>query len=254
MSSHCLVRISSAERLPGSVSSSDFRVSFQNVSELARVTSVVVKQVTVPNVEYNVPVPIVAKFGIGNASETVSIPIPAGQYTMTQLLAVIAAYSVNGYYITGVQNPTTLIVSFQLGGGSFSLGLVSLADGNTAAPYLGITATTPRNEGYTACQGLPNLSGPRNFYIASNVLGEGNNLLSPTFPRVGVFACIPLFVPFPGIEHYVCQHEELDRIDYPSQGQGKSLQTIDVRLYDANARIVDLKGLDWSFVLKVYHN
>ena len=253
MSSHCLVRISSAERLPGSVSSSDFRVSFQNVSELARVTSIVVKQVTVPNVEYNIPVPVVARFGIQSA-DFVNIPIPAGQYTMTQLLAVIAAYPISGFFITGVQDPATLIVTFQFNNGFYGLGLVSLQDGNTAAPYFGITATTSRNEGPTACQGLPNLSGPRNFYIASNVLGEGNNLLSPTFPRVGVFACIPLSVPFPGIEHYVCEHETLDRIDYPSQGQGKSLQTIDVRLYDANARIVDLKGLDWSFVLKVYHN
>jgi hypothetical protein len=75
-------------------------------------------------------------------------------------------------------------------------------------------------------------------------------MVSPTLGSLPVCAD----QPFRSILHYTTQQEHLDDIHYISYSSGKSLQEIDLAVFDGDANLVDLQGLDWTIVIRAYQS
>ena len=89
---------------------------------------------------------------------------------------------------------------------------------------------------------LPDLTGSRNFYVGSNTLSDGNSMISPTLPKMGIIAVVPNTSNFGSISYYNSNEQKLDEIFYPSQIHGKNVTSIDLQLRNLDASFVDLNG------------
>jgi hypothetical protein len=239
-----LLRISSADRSPASVSTTDFTVDYPNVQVLAKIVSMVVKHVSFPNVFYNITLKNnVLKYEVTSGIQTLVVPI--GNYTLPTLLAVITP-SLGAIS----QEMTTFLLTFTATVLS-PLKLYGIEDGSTLAPYLGIPSTTILNTVNFTAPNVPKLQGVEHVYIASKFLSKGNNFIDANKRQeLPIVAMIPNMVSYGSMVHYNSQHESLDVINYESE---TSLQTIDIRLYDGEGNLLDLHGQDINIILKIYY-
>jgi hypothetical protein len=250
-----LVRINSEERIgPLTSPSSNFAVTFPNATQIMSIGRTVIKTISIPNVQYNVR-PALGLNPIGNVfsydnGAPQSITITPGYYNINTLMsAIMADAQAIADGLTLSLDPVTLHVLFS---SVTPISYFNITSGNNIAPILGITAdSAPLVLAFTA-QGLPNLATHPCLYIASQTLSDGNNMLSPTLSMIPVVAVVPINVQFGDIISYVTQEEHLDDVHYPSVSNGKTLQKVDLRVYDGDANLVDLQGLDWTIVFKVY--
>jgi len=250
-----LVRINSEERKSAAtVDSNFFTVNFQNSTQMMDINRIVIKQVSIPNVQYNVR-PALGLNPVGNVftydnGALQNIVVPPGQYNSASLTAAIntsAQAIADGLILT--LNPVTSHIEFT---STTPIAYLSQSSGNSMAKILGIRVdSAPASLAYTAT-GLIDLSVHPNLYIASKALSDGANMVSPTLGSLAICAVIPVDKPFGDVLHYVSPHEHLDDIHYISYSSGKSLQEIDLAVYDGDANLIDLQGLDWTIVLKTY--
>lgn len=250
-----LIRINSEERQnPLTTSSNKFRVNFGNSTELMDINRIVIKHVSIPNVQYNVraasglnPVGNIFTYFTGVLR---NITLTPGVYTITTLIAAINADAqaiADGLVLT--LNAVTQHIEFV---SVTPITFLSQASGNNMAKVLGITANSGAGVTAFTAGGLFDLSVHPNLYIASSALSDGANMVSPTLGSLPICAVVPVDLPFASILHYSARQEHLDDIHYTSFRSGKSLQEIDLAVYDGDANLVDLQGLDWTLVIRAY--
>lgn len=250
------VRINSEERLnPTGTVSNNFTVSLGQSTQLADINRISIKSIGIPNTQYNIQSVGIHKnnvFSYTTAAGPRSVTITAGNYNMSQLISAI---------VSGAQ-PTADGLTIALGATSSKLTFTSttpitylnFAAGNIMAPTLGITASSaPLVNTFTA-QGLPYLNVHPNIYVTSLALSDGSAMISPVIGSIPVCAVVPIDQPFGNIIQYVTRQEHLDDIHYISYANGKTLQSIDLQLYDGDAQLIDMQGLDWTIVFRVYQS
>lgn len=249
------VRINSEERVaPTSNTSSNFKVQFGSNSELAAINRITIKQISIPNVQYNIRAATPAHAAYNaftfNDGTNKTITIPVGNYDVNQLiaaleadpLAIAANLQITLNAITGrLEFTSTTPITY-----------LSEANGNGMASILGILANSGALVTAFAPTGLPNLDVHPCIYVASQALSDGSHMVSPTLGSLPVCAVVPITTTYGGIIQYTTPQEHLDDIHYISYANGKSLQTIDLQLYDGDANLLDLQGLNWTMVFKAY--
>jgi hypothetical protein len=252
-----LIRINSEERQnPLTTSSNHFRVNFGNSTQLMDINRIVIKHVSIPNVQYNVraatglnPVGNIFTYFTGALR---NITLTPGQYDINSLMAAINANALavaDGLVLT--LNAITRHIQFA---SVTPITFLSQASGNNMAKVTGITANSAAGVTAFTAGGLPDLSTHPNLYIASSTISDGANMVSPTLGSLPVCAVIPVDKAWGDILHYTTQQEHLDDIHYISYSSGKSLQEIDLAVFDGDANLVDLQGLDWTIVIRAYQS
>jgi hypothetical protein len=252
-----LIRINSEERQNATTTTSNhFRVNFGNSTQLMDINRIVIKHVSIPNVQYNIR-PALGLNPVGNIFTYFmgvlrNITLTPGQYDINALMATINADPVaiaDGLVLT--QNAITRHIQFA---STTPMTFLSQAPGNNMAKVTGITVNSAAGVTAFTAPGLPDLSTHPNLYIASSTISDGANMVSPTLGSLPVCAVIPVDQPFGSILHYTTQQEHLDDIHYISYSSGKSLQEIDLAVFDGDANLVDLQGLDWTIVIRAYQS
>jgi len=241
------LRISSAERINTSDPVSNFRVSINNDSILQKINMIAVKEVTIPNTQYNIRSTnnILNLYYEGDHLFT----IPQGQYTINSLITTLNNIQSS---VTFIQDPLTLKIGVKNNGYDYVLAnttnsiIKTLGGENLYNVFLSFTV-------YTYFSNLPDLTGARNFYVSSSVLSDGNSMISPTLPKMPIIAVVPNNTNWGQITYYQSNEQKLDEIYYPSQSQGKNLTNIDLQLRNLDGSFVEL-NLDWSILIKVHYN
>lgn len=246
-----LVRINSSSRNKDPVygfSSSDFRLDFNlNIPDLIKVHSIVLKSCSIPNTEYNINSSNNTFSFIAGLDET-TIVIPYGNYTINTLLATLMDSPQAEFYGMTIQ------VAQPSGKLQFTtntnIQLLNAEQGNAMAKVLGILTNSPPTSNYIV-DGLPNLLGLQNIYIVSQTLSAGIGMIDSGLNQIAVFSQIPMTVPFGSVNHYTSPEEQSDEIFFPSD---RTIGEIDLTLYNDLGRIIDLHGLDWSMIIKIYYH
>lgn len=247
------VRINSEERTnPTGTASNNFTVSLGSDTQLADINRIAIKSISIPNTQYNIKSSGAHAnnvFSFNNGAPQ-SITIPAGFYDIASIAAAIMADSVavaDGLSIAF--NTVTKHFDFT---STNPISYLSAASGNIMAEVLGITADSAPLVLSFSAGGLPNLAVHPNIYVTSRALSDGSAMISPTLGSIPVCAVVPIDQPFGGIINYVVKQEHLDDIHYISYNHGKTLQSVDLQLYDGDAQLINMQGLDWTFVFRAY--
>lgn len=246
-----LVRINSGSRLKDPVykyTSSDFRLDFNlNIPDLIKVHSIVLKSCSIPNTEYNINNTNYTFSFIAGLDET-TIVLPYGNYTINTLIAAIMDSPQGIFYGMTIQ------VAQPSGKLQFTtntnIQLLNAEQGNAMANVLGILTNSPPTSNYIV-DGLPNLLGLQNIYIVSQTLSGGVAMIDSELNQIAVFSQIPMTVPFGNVNHYTSPEEQSDEIFFPSD---RTIGEIDLTLYNDMGRIIDLHGLEWSMIIKIYYH
>ena len=260
---HNLLRVSSDFKQAGfSESNSNFTQCYNNIHANEGVTRVVMKSCDIPNVFYNIDDRGYNFNNSGNntltwtnaSNVTVLTTIPRGQYTIAQLLAAInttiySAYIPNGS-VSLILNPVTQKIEISnISGQSFGISINS-----PMAPYLGMLSGVPwASTTAVPFAGFPNLSGIGEVYITSQKISDGSNMIVASNTMYPVILNVQITVPFGVFQHYETNHPEIDDIEYPSISQGTSIRQVDIQLRDRFGNILDLGGLPFNLIIKVYH-
>lgn len=246
---HKVLHISSKDRQTGSPS--NFTLNLSQNYWLQAVKSIVVKQVTIPHVFYNITTDNnVFTYQIGGVPSSVAV-LP-GQYNITALLDALSTLMVAAGVVgwNGVVDATSNRIVFS---STTAIEYLSLSDGNDMATILGITQTNGSDVTTFTAQAIPRLYGVRNIVISSSALGE-NNYLASDQKIQDVIAVIPVVEAFGDMIHYVSQHSEIDDYDTLSKRNGKNISQIDIRVIDADTnQTLDLTNHDVDIICKVYY-
>jgi hypothetical protein len=251
-----LMLVSSQNKTLKNASTTNFTVNFGNNSSANTTTKLVVKSVDVPNIFYNIRstggkpnnVFRFQKTGVG----VYDITIPEGQYTITELITAIEALTTS-FGMSIVYDEKTLKLSFTT---TTTISYINEDEGNSMARVLGILISTPPVSDTLSYDstGIIDLGGIDSVYLVSQSLSDGTNMTVDEGRANAILAVIPLTVPFKQVEHWRCQHPELDCVEFPSQKAGSSLRTIDIKVVDKYGFELDLKGHDIVIIIKIYHN
>jgi hypothetical protein len=250
------------------MSNSNFAVAYNNTQLMQSVSSVVMNSCDIPNVFYNINN---TGYNFANSGNNVflftdkdgnlqTVTVPAGQYTITQLLAVINNFIVNlGTYtptngVTLSLNPITNKIEVNNNTSGQLFGLPATNPAFTMAPYIGLTSSiTIVGTSSASLQDLPNLAGIQEVYITSQKVSNFSNLVVADSIQYPCILNVQIDVPFGQFAHYKAQNPEIDDIEYGSITQGVNLQVIDIQLRDRWGNILDLQGLPFNLIMKAYH-
>ena len=246
-SRHKLLHISSRDKATGT--NSNFTVNLSRFFYLSAVKSVVLKQLTVENVFYNINASNNI-FTYNIASSPSSVNLPSGQYTIAEFMSALQALLITdgivGCAIT--QNSVTKKIEI-----NSTTAFEMLFDTNIMANVLGIESDAGSDTTTNFPTGLPALEGVRNIAIGSNVIGE-NNFNSTDTAIQDIFAIIPVTESFGEIIQYVSQHSEIDDVDSSSRHLGKNITHIDIKLTNKDNNLeLDLQNHNVDILLKVYY-
>ena len=260
---HNLLRVSSDFKQQGfSESNSNFTQCYNNIHANEGVFRVVMKSWDIPNVFYNIDDRGYNFTNTGNnklvwvnASNTIiTSTIPRGQYTIAQLLSAInttlyAAYTPNGS-VKLIYNPITQKIEIS----NTSAQPFGISINSTIAPYLGMLSEVIWSPAFVVLfAGFPNLAGIQEVYITSQKISDGSNMIVASNTMFPVILNVQMSVPFGAFQHYETNHPEIDDIEYPSISQGTSIRQVDIQLRDRFGNILDLGGLPFNLIMKVYH-
>jgi len=270
---HNLLRVSSDFRSLPTMTTSNFEVIYGNTQLIQAISRIVMINCDIPNVFYNIAATGYNFQNIGNnrfiyrnsSGGDISVIIPPGQYTIQQVLDIINLdIIVNGFYTpsNGVilsLNPTTGKLEYQNTTGFQSFGIndgVYLPGGftSTMSNYLGFPNGEPW--GYAPAvvsANFPNLNGLAEVYITSQKMSDFSSMVVGYGIVYPVILNIPLDQPFGNYVNWKSYDPELQDIEFPSITQGVNLQSIDLQVRDRWGNIVDLGGLPFNLIAKVYH-
>lgn len=255
-----LVKVSSEDRDPQSISSSDFIVSYNNAPCMSNVNRLAVKNVIVPNVFYNINDTGYNTQNNGNNELFIknitsglefSIGLNPGNYTVDELITEINSLFVGASIgLTLTQNTVTKKLKFTSSGDYFAY----LTD--RLGGYLGMINPPSFDSAgllvYTL-EGFPNLSGVKEVYISSSRMSDGSHLVVPFGGSKPVIAAVPITVGFGEFQTYIAPSLELDEIIFPSYSAGSNLRTIDIQVRDNFGNILDTGGLPTTMTFKAFH-
>lgn len=245
-----LMRINSKERdTILSASSSNMTIKFDaNNPTISQIHSIAFKTCSIPNTVNNVDTTNNSfTFSTGGVPST--IPLLAGNYTMITLINALVTSAqaiVVGMGITIDQPTGRLEFTF-----TTPSRLLSTADGNLLATTLGIKNGSLIDVPVFLVENLPNLIGLENVYISCNELSGGDYMIDANLGQLNVFAHVPISVAFGTIQHYISPDQESDLILFPAD---RNLDQMTIKLYDDRGKIINLQGLEWQMILKVYYH
>ena len=255
-----LVKISSEDRDPESISASDFVVSYNNAPCMSNVNRLAVKNVIVPNVFYNINNTGYNIHNNGNNVVTINnisdafeftLTIPRGNYTVDELITAInLLLSGAGVGLILSQDTVTKKLVFTSTGDLFGYSTDRLGG------YLGMINPPPLNGAGVLVyelEGFVNLSGVKEVYISSSRMSDGSHLVVPFGGSKPVIAAVPITVGFGEFQTYISPSLELDEIIFPSYSAGSNLRTIDIQVRDNFGNILDTGGLPTTMTCKVFH-
>ena len=211
-----LVKVSSEDRDPESISASDFIVSYNNAPCMANVNKLAIKNIIVPNVFYNINSSGYNSRNSGNnilfiknitTGLEFNIGITPGNYTISELITEIntlLSLSVSGLSIT--QDTITKKLKFTSSGDLFGYSTDSMGT------YLGmINPPDFDSSGVLVYQleGFSNLSGVKEIYISSTRMSDGSHLVLPFGGTLPAIAAVPINVPFGEYQIYIAPNIEL---------------------------------------------
>ena len=253
---HSIVRISSAERTNKLSPTTDFEVSVQNDAYMSRVVSIALLEATIPSGAYNINQYNNKLYLDDMEGLQYVLTIPVGQYTQSDLFAWLNNPANNPHF-TISQNTLTkkYVCTKYVVPGAVQFSVITSNMPNYMNALLGANINVGLEITILGVNlpNLPDLAGIRNFYITSSALSDNNAMISPTLPRLGVIGVIPNDSAFGGMVWYRANEELLGTISYPSRHNGKNICNLDIQLRDLAGRIIDLNGLDFSIVFKVYY-
>ena len=252
MSISTLVIVNSLNRLPESNSPTNFLYSIGSSVEIRELA---IKSICIPNTSYNIN-DTNNKFTFIQSSTPRTITIPVGQYnTSTLITALTTLIKGTDAGFTLTQDPLTYKLTY-----NFSSPTQIYVSPQQALPiyfgfniYLNANAITYPTIAASkiVAPSLPNLTGIKNYYIASRTLAMGTNcLLYNGVKNLAVIASIPNDVPFGSVNFYTPTDILLDLKQYSSK---QNIQTFDIVVLDSNFNIVDLNGADIELVFKLYY-
>jgi len=248
MANSTLAIINSKNRLPESLSSSNFSY---NIGTTIEIQELALKSVSLPNTVYNININNNNFNFIYNGTQH-AFGLPLGHYNISTINAAI----ISGVGLA-VGNPTALTIitneltqkqkyTFALPTQIYISPLAKLIGFNLTLDTLyPITPSTLIN-----APTLPNLQGSMNYYIASRTLAQGTNaLLYNAVRNLAILAVIPNNVPFGSVIQYVPTDILLDLKSYASK---QNIQQIDLIVLDTDFNVVDLNGAEIELTFKCY--
>ena len=243
-----LLRISSTDRTTGSVSRYNMTYA-TNDSDLQEIKRISLKSASIPNSQYNVNSNTNTFFFANSQTSQVAYTIPIGQYTTTTLMAAVVSVvsAVISGSITLVQSALTNKITLAINSGTFNMTPGSHFQINL---ILGFKSGSFSSVSSLVADSLPNLSGLKSVYIASQTLSNHSAMICSEQLKQNVFCNVPITVPFGAIMSFEEDENSSDFVVFHSR---KNVSTIDIKLLDENNNTVDLNGLDWSLVFRVYH-
>ena len=255
-----LVKVSSEDRDPESISSSDFIVSYNNAPCMANINRLAIKNIIVPNVFYNINNTGYNRFNTGNnelfiknitTNVPFSIGINPGNYTISQLITEInTLLSASGAGLSVTEDAVTKKLKFTSSGDLFAYSTDNMGG------YLGMIKPPPFTGlgvlVYTL-EGFPNLSGVKEIYIGSQRMSDGSHMVIPFGSTLPIIAAVPITVGFGEFETYISPNIELDEIVFPSYSAGSNLRTIDIQIRDNFGNILDTGNLPTTITFKSFH-
>ena len=236
--------VNSKYATPSSKSSSDFTYSIGTVLEAE---AIAVKSISIPNVHYNVNIYNNKLRVIVGATPTL-ITVPEGQYTITELIAVVEPLltSTVGETVTITQAARTFKLTIQ------SSTIPFVLDYNkkdySFTDVLGFKKATTNVISHVA-PFIPNLFGTKNYYLFSSVLSQGYNTVLSDGSQIPILIDIPNDTEYGGVENYESNDFETNLKRY---SRPHNIQFIDIKVMDSDLNVVDLHGIDIEMVLKVY--
>lgn len=241
-----LVRIDSKDRSAGSNSRYDF-TSCLNDYMLHNIRRVLLKSVFIPNTQYNINAyNNQLTYDAGAGDKTITIPV--GQYNITELMdEMIVQFAAETPAITMTYVVGSITKKLQLTFG----GTTILRAESLISKYIGMDEE--KDTANLTVHNLPNvynLSGLQKVYIGSHSVAKGTTMSSSDKSHIKVFTEIPITVNFGEVEHRVLS--DMHSIDEVTHSVPFNISNMDVTLYDENLNIVDLNGLDFQIVLKVF--
>lgn len=238
-----LIRVSSLDRLPGGTNE-NFTVNFQNVNNLSRVLSIVLKHASFPNSVYNVNTTNnVYTYEDGGVVQT--LVVPPGFYSISRLLTYLTA---NGPALTYARDPITSKIKFTNPATAIPFVIYPTGIGSLlgVSSYLSVALAAT-----VSAQSLPALEGLKHLYVQSKTLSKGNNMIfNKEQQEVPIFGMIPVTAAFGAINHYETPHEGLEILNYDGE---TNIQNIDITLLNSDGTIVDLNGGFFNMILKVFY-
>lgn len=233
---------------------SDFTITLKETYSVQNIKSILVKEVQVPHVQYNIR----ASNGIVNNSfkmkETgqadATFTIPEGQYvTSTFLTALQSAMNTNLVSGTVVITQTALTQKLNFTFTATTAILYNLDDGNLMADASGITTTTAASANIDA-DSLLFLTGTELMYIHSPELSE-NHGIDGDFGLIDVLESISLHdVPFGALAYRQNNDDELARIKYASL---KNLNKVNINLRDGQGNKIDIGTGKMTVIVKAFY-
>ena len=248
MANSTLAIINSRNRLPESLSSSNFTY---NIGSTIEIQELALKSVSLPNTAYNINLNNNNFNFIYNGIQY-SRGLPIGHYNINTIIAALITE-----VGSAVGNPTALTIALDP--------LTQKPKYTFAQPtqiYISSLATLvgfnlPLDTLYPSSPAtiinaptLPNLQGTMNYYIASRTLAQGTNaLLYNAVRNLAILAVIPNSVPFGSIIQYVPSDILLDLKSYAGK---QNIQQIDIIVLDTDFNVIDLNGAEIELTFKCY--
>jgi hypothetical protein len=257
------------------MSTSNFEVLYGNTQLIQSISRIVMINADIPNVFYNINSTGYNFQNIGNnrfiytnsGNVSIAVVIPQGQYTIQQVLDIIN----NDIVLNGLYTPTNGIIlsldpitgkvkynnttGSQLFGINNGLNIPNFPNlTSTLSNYLGFQNGIPWAYNFSVSSlNFPNLNGLAEVYITSQKMSDFSSLVAGYGIVYPVILNIPLDKPFGSYVNYKNYDPELADIEFPSITQGVNLQSIDLQVRDKWGNILDLSGLPFNLICKVYH-
>lgn len=219
------------------------KVSFQNLGNRI-INSIDVKSVSIPNVFYNVSsYNNVLQINFNSGAYILNVILTPGQYTMNSFLYALNQFIINdGTYILSFNFDTLTNKIYALSATPYTFNISSMFSVlglNQTINYIGVINVN------SFFPNFPDLSGPRNIYIKSNI--GSMNLLQKT-GHSSVIAIIPAIVAFSNIIHYSNVEENINVLR--SNIYSQNLTNIELELTDVLGNILSMQGMHWEITFK----
>jgi hypothetical protein len=219
------------------------KVSFLNLGNRI-INSIDVKSVSIPNVFYNVSTfNNLLQINFNTGAYILNIVLPPGQYSMSQFINALNQFIIDDgtYILTFAFDPlTNKIYTLSPTAYTFNISsMFSVLGLDQSVNFIGVVNVD------SYFPNFPDLSGPRNIYIKSNI---GNMNLLQKQGHSAVIAIVPVIVGFSNIIHYSNFEENINVLR--SNIYSQNLSNVELELTDVLGNILSMAGMHWEITFK----
>lgn len=257
MSKEKILVINSLDREAGGTNA-DFTCFFNSDSSTQGVLKVLVKDVFIPHLFYNIEAGINDRLDFKQFDTVLQVIIPEGQYNISilksTLKTLIDAVLTNSAVVSVTELDPTYKLNFSFSGGTGSYNLVNFIapDGtnSTLAPLIGLTGALLQASNITM-QEIFNLSGIQYVQVHSPQIAEIHGLDSGSNSYISLLETVSMTdTGFGSTAHRQNNDDELSEILYE---QPRNLSRVSIVLRDQTGRKLTLPdNHNCSVLLKIY--